>query len=630
MPHLIAARLLGSPEITVDGGPAPAELLWRKHLALCLALWGSEERHRSRDQLIGMLWADKEERAARHSLNEGLRVIRRIVGDDAIESDGDGVRWAGMVDLDLDRFAEMERDNAVSAAALVVGPYCDGFTVPGAEGFEQWLETERRKWQPRLVDSLVRASSHAADHADPKAALAFADRAARIDPHSDTAARSGVSARWLLGDRSGAIAFGQAFASRIDSDLGLALDARTAEMLKRAAQQQRPAPAAPSPVAHRSPLFGREAILARVLRHLRAAVAAPHPTLLVFTGDPGSGRSRLLEEVTARAMLDGVSVARMRALDADSSQAHAVLLGLAVGGLDHAPGLAAAPPGALAALGAYLPQWHERFPAVSQMTGLPLRDAFAAVVRAAADERPVLLAIDDANRLDPESLQDIPVLLRNTPGLPVACIVVLDRAGTPEADEFRRAAERDFAGLALRIDPLDLDALERLTAWGLPEWPDDARARLARRLFAESAGAPGIAVELLGAVVHGLELREAGVLWPAPDRTMDATLPGPMPDPLVAAIRLAFGRLSPESRQLLVAAALLPEPFAAERAGLAAGLDGGAALDALLDALEWERWLVADGRGYSFAAKAVRRLLAEEMLTPGQRRRLEERIAALP
>ena len=93
---------------------------------------------------------------------------------------------------------------------------------------------------------------------------------------------------------------------------------------------------------------------------------------------------------------------------------------------------------------------------------------------------------------------------------------------------------------------------------------------------------------------------------------------------------MAFGRLSPEARQLLVTASLLPEPFAAERAGLAAGVDDGAALDGQLDVLEWERWLVADGRGYSFAAKAVRRLLAEEMLTPGQRRRLEDRIATLP
>ena len=526
MSSLIAARLLGAPEITVDGGPAPAELLWRKHLALCLVLWGSNERHQSRDQLIGMLWADKDEHAARHSLNEALRVIRRVAGDDAIDSDGTHVQWVGPVDLDVDRFAALERDDALAAAALVAGPYCDGLTVPGAEGFEEWLAAERRSWQPRLVSILVRASRHCADRADPARALAFADRAARIDPHSDTAARSAVTARWLLGDRGGAVEFGQTFAARLQSQLGLSLDPTTADLLQRVAHQQRPMPAESGRVAHRSPLFGREALLAEVLRHLRAAIAAPHPTLTVIAGDAGSGRSRLLEEVTTRAMLEGASVARMRALDGDASEPHAVLLGLAVGGLEQAPGLAAAPPGALAALCAYLPQWKERFPAASQLTGLPLRDAFAAVVRAVADERPVILAIDDANRLDPKSLADIPMLLRNTPGLPVNCILVFDRSATPEADELRRAAERDFGGLCIRVEALDTAALEQLVDWGLPEWPPEAQSRLARRLFAESAGAPGIAVELLGAVVHGLELRDPGGFWPTPtERWMPRSRP---------------------------------------------------------------------------------------------------------
>jgi DNA-binding SARP family transcriptional activator len=627
MSRLITARLLGAPEVSIDGAPVPAELLWRKNLALCLLLWGATEHHRSRDQLIGMLWAEKDEHAARHSLNEALRVIRRAAGEDAIESDGSSVRWVGDVDLDLARFAARERDDPRNAAALVAGPYCDGFSVPGAEGFEQWLETERLAWQPRLVNALVRASVHAANHAELAEALALADRAVRIDPHSEAAARSAVTARWLLGDRGGAVAFGKAFASRIETDLGLALDPQTAELLRRVAHEQRPGVAERGPVAHRSPLFGRDAVLARVLAHLRGAMAAPHPTLVIITGDPGSGRSRLLEEVTNRAMLEGVSVARMRALDADRGQAHALLLGLAVGGVDRAPGVAAAPTGALATLTALLPQWRERFPAASGMTGLPLRDAFAAVLRATADERPVLLAIDDANRLDFESLRDIPVLLRDTPGLPVSCVLVFDRAGTAEADGLRRAAERDFGGLAVRVEPLDLAELEQLVDWGLHDWSPEAKSRLARRLLAESAGAPGIAVELLGAVVHGLEFRDPGTTWPTADRTLDATLPSPMPDPMVAAIRLAFGRLPGEARQLLLAAALLPEPFSAEQVAKAAEHDDPVTRDGSLDALEWERWLVADGRGYSFAAKAVRRLLAEEMLTPGQRRRMVDRIA---
>ena len=86
MSALVTARLLGPPQVLIDGASPPPELLWRKHLALCIALWTAPESRRSRDQLIGLLWSDKTEGAARHSLNEALRVIRRAVGDDAVDS----------------------------------------------------------------------------------------------------------------------------------------------------------------------------------------------------------------------------------------------------------------------------------------------------------------------------------------------------------------------------------------------------------------------------------------------------------------------------------------------------------------------------------------------------------------
>ncbi len=79
-PAVIVCRTLGPIEVTVDGAPAPAELLWRKHLALLVYLARSPRQTRSREHLIGLLWADRTELAARHSLSEALRVIRRHVG----------------------------------------------------------------------------------------------------------------------------------------------------------------------------------------------------------------------------------------------------------------------------------------------------------------------------------------------------------------------------------------------------------------------------------------------------------------------------------------------------------------------------------------------------------------------
>ena len=59
------------------------------------------------------------------------------------------------------------------------------------------------------------------------------------------------------------------------------------------------------------------------------------------------------------------------------------------------------------------------------------------------------------------------------------------------------------------------------------------------------------------------------------------------------------------------------------RAGMRALPDRGAPLDEL----ERQHWLLDDGRGYTFRARLVRDIIARDMLTGGQRRRVLERVA---
>ena len=138
---MIALRLLGPVELKVDGGPPPAELLWKKNLALLVYLRLSPRQTRSRDHLTGLLWGDKPESAARHSLNEALRVLRRAVGEEALQTDASAVRLdPGTVTLDLDAFAAHEAaQDWPAAAALVGGGFLEGFAVSGESGFEDWL-----------------------------------------------------------------------------------------------------------------------------------------------------------------------------------------------------------------------------------------------------------------------------------------------------------------------------------------------------------------------------------------------------------------------------------------------------------------------------------------------------------
>src|SRR3989442_811550 len=99
---VIVCRTLGPVAVSVDGGSAPPELLWRKNLALLVYLARSPKRARAREHLIGLLWGDKPEGAARHSLNEAVPVLRRHAGDRGVE---DGAR---QVPLPGDRAGALE------------------------------------------------------------------------------------------------------------------------------------------------------------------------------------------------------------------------------------------------------------------------------------------------------------------------------------------------------------------------------------------------------------------------------------------------------------------------------------------------------------------------------------------
>jgi len=147
--------------------------------------------------------------------------------------------------------------------------------------------------------------------------------------------------------------------------------------------------------------------------------------------------------------------------------------------------------------------------------------------------------------------------------------------------------------------------------------------RLARRVMADSAGIPLLVVALLHAVAAGFEPSDAQPPWPKPTETFEQTLPGELPDNVVAAIRINFRRLSAEAQRVLVAAAVLAGRVAGATLGRAAGVVGDA-LPQALDELEWEGWLTAEPRGYAFVARIVRDVINRDMVMPGQRQRIFE------
>ena len=597
---MISLKTLGPLEVRVDGGEAPRELLWRKNLALLLYLVRSPDRRRTREHLVGVFWGDKPDSSARHSLNEALRVIRKSAGEDLLLSIGDQVALAPdavLVDVDeLEGLLQLERWS--DAVPLMQGSFLEGFTVPDSSAFEDWLATERLAWLDRMGAGLRGHAESRLAAGDGQAAQEAAVQALSLDPFSDGAARLAMLGAAVRGERAGALAIYEGYAGRLAEDLGIEPDPETealAERIRREREWRLPgSPSDPDRWARRIPLAGRESEMGAVLGCMSEAFSAGSPAVVMVHGDSGSGKTRLGEEVAARARLEGAAVTHIRCVPNDREVPWGGLAGLCAG-------LAAEPAD----------------PAVA-LTGL---------VRDVGSKQPVLLWIDGADHLDSASASALQALLRDLPGVP--CVLMMTAASYPprdELDDLRARIGLDVRGVALTLGALDHSGLEDLARHVLPDLDDSAVDRITRRVLADSAGLPLLAIELLTAIRLGLELDEVGGVWPQPFRTMEQTYPSDLPDSVVAAIRIGYRRISRPAQTLLAAASVLDERCETDLLSLATGLEGHELHEAL-DELEWNRWLVAEQRGYAFVARIVRDVVSRDMLTPGQRRRIQEAVS---
>ncbi len=212
---VVSVRVLGPARVTIgDAAAPPPELLWRKHLALLVYLARSPRKSRTREHLVGLLWSDRDEKQARHSLSEALRVLRRVLGDGGLEADVDQVRLVETaVSLDCDRFAELRaRGDWAAAAALVEGEFLEGLAIPEANEFESWLAAERGVWRVQALEALVQCAEAELARGDPAAAVRAGLRAVGFDRASEPAARVAMRALALAGDRAAALRVADALA----------------------------------------------------------------------------------------------------------------------------------------------------------------------------------------------------------------------------------------------------------------------------------------------------------------------------------------------------------------------------------------------------------------------------------
>ena len=631
MSAAVSLHLLGPARISIDGSPAPAELLWRKHLALLVYLARSPRRARTREHLIGLLWSERDEKSARHSLSEALRVFRRVLGDERVHADVDQVSLAdGAVSLDCDELAAYAAAGDWGAAArLASGEFLEGLSVSDANEFENWMAGERLLWRTRSVEALTKWAEGQLATAETAGARGAALKALELEPTAEPAARAAIRALALDGDRAGALALAERLTAELQDRLGMQPAPETQRLVARVreARVARRVVASPSGARPRAPLIGRGAELARLTAAWeRARVGAPGVVLI--EGEPGEGKTRLLEALLDRARLEDATVASCRAVPSDAGVPWTGLGGLLSGGLGTAPGIAGVSGAALQVLGILSPAVEVQYTPAESTSGLDPQQAFSAALRSVSDEQPVLLALDDAHDLDAKTAGALPQLARDSAGRGGRVLIVVSVGiGVQRPawlDGLRSQIGRGVAGDVIRVGRLDGAAIEALARWWLPRYAAEEIERIMRRVERDSAGVALLAAAMLEAVALGYRMSPDAPAWPGARQTLVDTLPGDLPPAAVGAVCLRFRQVAQPAQSVLAAAAALGERVTAGDLGRATGLTDDE-VEGSLDRLEWDRWLTVDARGYTFAAPIERAIVLQQMVTPGQVRRYRER-----
>jgi DNA-binding SARP family transcriptional activator/pimeloyl-ACP methyl ester carboxylesterase len=232
----------------------------RKAEALLAVLACRAESSQPRERLTNLLWGNRGDKQARHSLSQTLTSIRSALSEAAdpfaTERETLGIR-PGMVSADvIDLQALAARDDIESlrmAADLYRGPLLEGFRL-NESAFDEWLAQERSRFHHLGLAVLTKLAERALKCGDPAAAASALERALTLDPLSEDVHRRLMRLQLDGGNYNAVIRRYRDCADLLKQELGTVPEPATAELYQEARarlkEARRPDDAAPAqPVA---------------------------------------------------------------------------------------------------------------------------------------------------------------------------------------------------------------------------------------------------------------------------------------------------------------------------------------------------------------------------------------------
>ena len=614
-------RIIGSFSVEADGEALPDGRIGNRKARLLLKLLVAKQgRHVPMDSIIEALWSGATPSKAEANVASLAARLRSGLGSDVIDGGRSGYRFVAppgcTLDVeDVERLVE-EAERRLDAAqpALAATAAFSALDLLGsgrpleeetAEG--AWLDDLRGELERLLRRARVaswRASAGIGEH---RRGLLVAEQAVAADPLDEEAHRAVMLAYHRLGEPGEALAAFERARVVLVEELGAEPGPET-QALYLAVLRGEPVADDDTRVAdglHRTQLVGRDAELAALTRCWDEATRTG-PACVVVLGEPGIGKSRLIDELGIEVRATGGIVASARCYEAEESlflQPIVEVLGAIVATVPSEL-VARAAEGRAGPLAELVPELgrvagtyeHER--TSPEMERRHTFEAVAGFLAELSRQRPVLLVLDDLQLATASTVELVHFVLR----WDRSARIMVAAAAHDDEDLVGRLG---ISARALRVGPLTPSAVADLArAAGHPELAED----LVRR----TKGHTLFVLESLRSLGDGSDQA--------------------VPESLRSAVRARVARCGADVEEFLRAAVVAGAVFDVEPVAELLQLPGEEAVRRAEIALR-AHILEESGARYEFANDVIRQVLYDTTPAPTRahrHRRLALLLAARP
>ncbi len=430
------------------------------HFGLLLIAAASEREGASREEICTLLWPDVSPEQARHSLRQALYRLRRLAVP--IYQRGTRVTLNGQdTHVDLRRLFEgsAQREELLAIGTL---PFLPGYTPKLGPRFAAWLEALRDRANSVRRFALVEAIRDARAQARFRDIHKLARALLTLDPLNETATLRLAEALVMDGSKVEALRMLDAY----EEEVGLISDALRIPVRTLRRRVSEGLDDALLPRRYEVPFVGREAEFTE-LRTMFVATRQGKGQCAVVTGEAGIGKTRITSELLRLAVLDGAMAVTYSCTSGDALSPLSSLLTLTQALL--------AQPGALGCSQEHL-QYLRRLNAPESsppiaVSGMGADIAYAQLVyalselvAAIADEGPLVVFVDDAQRLHQTSWRIFTDLVDRLPDRRV--LLVFATRQLPEWYASLGITGSDGRSRHVRLKPLPYaESRSYLSAW---------------------------------------------------------------------------------------------------------------------------------------------------------------------